>query len=181
VILRRRAPYLAVGWLWFVGMVFPVCGLFQAGTQAYADRFTYLPHVGLLLAVVWGAADLANRARVSVAARWVVVALLATACAVQCERLIPNWRSTWALYSRVAEVQPDAPDGWFTLALICFEEERYEEAFQYAAKAFKTSPDTESLIYFEYQLRERIRIKNELARIRGTKRPPPPPPPPPPP
>ena len=55
---RRRQPYLLVGWLWFVGMLVPVIGLVQSGGQAMADRHTYLPSLGLLLLVVWGAGEL---------------------------------------------------------------------------------------------------------------------------
>ena len=55
---RRRQPYLLVGWLWFVGMLVPVIGLVQTGGQAMADRHTYLPSLGLLLLVVWGASEL---------------------------------------------------------------------------------------------------------------------------
>ena len=54
---RRRCPYLPVGWLWYLGMLAPVIGLVQAGQQAKADRFTYLPQIGLYLALVWGAVD----------------------------------------------------------------------------------------------------------------------------
>jgi tetratricopeptide (TPR) repeat protein len=51
-------PFLAVGWLWYLGMLVPVIGLVQVGVQAHADRYTYLPHVGLLVMVAWGAAEL---------------------------------------------------------------------------------------------------------------------------
>lgn len=50
---RRRFPWLLVGWLWFVGMLVPVVGLVQAGEQAMADRYSYLPSIGLLIMVVW--------------------------------------------------------------------------------------------------------------------------------
>jgi tetratricopeptide (TPR) repeat protein len=55
---RRRCPYLLVGWLWYVGMLLPVIGLVPFGGQTEADRFTYLPQIGLSIAMVWGAADL---------------------------------------------------------------------------------------------------------------------------
>ena len=58
VYLRRRAPYLLAGWLWYVGTLVPVIGLVQAGDQSYADRYSYVPQVGILIAVCWGAADL---------------------------------------------------------------------------------------------------------------------------
>ena len=56
VACRRRCPYLLVGWLWFLGMLVPVIGLVQAGAQGMADRFTYLPQIGLCIALAWGAA-----------------------------------------------------------------------------------------------------------------------------
>lgn len=57
VVLRWRMPFLLVGWLWYLGMLLPVIGLVQVGLQAHADRYTYLPHVGLLLMLAWGAAE----------------------------------------------------------------------------------------------------------------------------
>jgi tetratricopeptide (TPR) repeat protein len=54
----RRRPYLIVGWLWYLGMLVPVIGLTQMGQQAMADRFTYLPQIGLCFALIWAAADL---------------------------------------------------------------------------------------------------------------------------
>jgi tetratricopeptide (TPR) repeat protein len=53
----RRYPYLLIGWLWYVGMLVPVIGLVQIGGQAMADRYTYLPQIGLCIALVWFAAD----------------------------------------------------------------------------------------------------------------------------
>lgn len=58
--LRRRCPYVLVGWLWYVGTLVPVIGLVQVGLQAHADRYTYFPLMGPFLALVWGLADLAR-------------------------------------------------------------------------------------------------------------------------
>ena len=79
----RTQPYLAVGWFWFVGTLVPVSGVMQVGFQARADRFTYLPHIGLFVAIVWGLAALASRWQVprravAVAALTVVVVLAGT-------------------------------------------------------------------------------------------------------
>ena len=54
----RRSPYLAVGWFWFLGMLMPVIGLVQSGAQQMADRYTYLPLIGVFIVLVWGAAEL---------------------------------------------------------------------------------------------------------------------------
>ena len=59
----RKCPWLVVGWLWYLGMMVPVIGLVQVGMQGMADRYTYLPQIGLAIAVVWTAAALAQRSR----------------------------------------------------------------------------------------------------------------------
>ena len=63
-VLWRRAPYVLVGWLWFLGMLVPVIGIIQVGGQALADRYAYIPLVGVFIAVAYGAADLKVRFRV---------------------------------------------------------------------------------------------------------------------
>ncbi len=75
-----RRPYLAVGWLWYVGTLLPVIGLVQAGRQAMADRFTYIPHVGLFMAIAWAIGDLPgwDRRTVRVAGAAALALLLAT-------------------------------------------------------------------------------------------------------
>jgi len=60
-VLARRRPYVLVGWLWFLGTLVPVIGLVQVGVQTMADRYTYIPHIGLLVTIVWGLWDLLGR------------------------------------------------------------------------------------------------------------------------
>ena len=57
---RRKYPYLLVGWFWYLGMLAPVIGIVQFGVQAEADRFTYLPSIGIGLMIAWGGADLSR-------------------------------------------------------------------------------------------------------------------------
>lgn len=94
----RRQPSLAVGWLWFLGMLVPVIGLLQVGRQAMADRYTYLPSIGLLIALVWGAAELASRWRVPRAAlaggALVLIAVLAQAANAQ----VRTWKDSLTLF-----------------------------------------------------------------------------------
>ena len=63
LVQRRRYPFLLMGWLWFVGTLVPVIGLVQVGGQAMADRYTYLPSLGVLILAVWGAYELTRRWR----------------------------------------------------------------------------------------------------------------------
>src|SRR5262249_30735170 len=72
---RRRAPHLFVGWFWFVITLLPVVGIVQVGGQAMADRYTYLPGIGLVILIAWSLPDLAGRPRLArlvffVAAAW---------------------------------------------------------------------------------------------------------------
>ncbi len=75
-VLRKKAPYFITGWLWYLGMLVPVIGLVQVGWQGHADRYTYLPQIGLYVAVTWAVADLSRSwrlQRISLAAAAAVV------------------------------------------------------------------------------------------------------------
>jgi len=104
---RRNRPWLLVGWLWFVGVLAPVSGIFQAGPQALADRFTYLPCVGLLVMLVWSlpipptADDLPiiTRRRIALVAGSVLL-LLSAATWVQAG----YWKDTRTLFTRALAI-----------------------------------------------------------------------------
>ncbi|MEN6459308.1 MAG: tetratricopeptide repeat protein [Thermoguttaceae bacterium] len=104
--LAKRRPYLLVGWLWYLGMLFPVIGLVPFGTQAPADRFTYLPQIGLWIALVWAIADLCRawpRLRVAVApGAMCLVAMLM----VLSWRQTAYWRDSVTLWSRTVACTP---------------------------------------------------------------------------
>jgi tetratricopeptide (TPR) repeat protein len=105
--LRRRAPWLLVGWLWYLGMLVPVIGLVQVGLQARADRYTYLPLIGISLALSFSADALARSAvarRVAAAVGAACVAALAAGASMQVE----FWRDSRALYERMHSVNPDS-------------------------------------------------------------------------
>jgi protein O-mannosyl-transferase len=109
VMTLRRRPYLAVGWLWFVGMLVPVCGLVQVGPQYMADRYTYLPGIGLAVMLAWGAAEVFALIRNSQARRLLsaaLAALLLVGCWVASRRQLQYWRNTETLMDHALEVDP---------------------------------------------------------------------------
>jgi tetratricopeptide (TPR) repeat protein len=107
VALRRRAPYLLTGWLWYVGTLVPVIGLVQVGGQAYADRYTYFPQIGVLLAVCWAVADLARgRPRAALSATAVAAIALASLTLGQ----LQVWRNSRALWEHDLAVAPRSPE-----------------------------------------------------------------------
>src|SRR5205809_5827222 len=78
IALRRKYPYFITGWFWYLVMLLPVIGLIQVGSQAHADRYTYLPQIGLCIVATWGVVDLSRSLRwpreiFSVAAPLVIV------------------------------------------------------------------------------------------------------------
>jgi tetratricopeptide (TPR) repeat protein len=100
----KRAPYLAVGWFWYLGMLAPVIGIVQVGNQAMADRYMYLPLIGLLIMVVWSAAEIP--ARGPVARCWIAAGGLAAlaACAVLTWQQLAFWRSSVPLFEHALAV-----------------------------------------------------------------------------
>jgi protein O-mannosyl-transferase len=101
---RSASPYLLVGWCWFVGTLVPVIGLVQVGNQAIADRYTYLPVVGLLIALVWLATDLLPHVRHGTTAAAGLVVVLALALSWRTHQQIGFWRSSVDLWSHTLEV-----------------------------------------------------------------------------
>ena len=103
----RRRPYLLAGWLWYVGMLVPVIGLVQVGMQSHADRYTYLPAIGLAVAIVWTLDGWLPAAR---AAR---IAALTTACAVlgllavATARQVTWWKDNRTLFTHALALDPD--------------------------------------------------------------------------
>jgi protein O-mannosyl-transferase len=113
--LRSRCPYLACGWLWYLVMLLPVVGIIQVGAQARADRYTYLPMVGLSIALVWGAADVLRRwPRVQQTA----TAAVCVACIVLTFRQVAVWRDSVALYQHAIDVTADNYVARYNLAAI---------------------------------------------------------------
>lgn len=93
-------PWLAVGCLWFYGVLVPVSGVVQAGPQAMADRYTYLPHVGLFLAAVWGAAELASRLHLTARMQAVFAGAVLIAFASVTSFQLRFWRNSESLFRR---------------------------------------------------------------------------------
>jgi Tfp pilus assembly protein PilF len=104
----RRAPYLAVGWFWYLGTLLPVIGLVQVGSQSHADRYTYIPMVGLSLALAWGAMDAATH----LAARWPPAKLILTGaalalpalCILRSSQEALYWQNSGTLFQRAIDV-----------------------------------------------------------------------------
>jgi tetratricopeptide (TPR) repeat protein len=133
----RRRPWLLVGWLWFVGMLVPVIGLAQGGPQAWADRFSYWPHIGLFVAVAWGLGELADRVRVPRRAWAAAGALVLVALAALTWAQLGHWRNSTALWERAVAVTKDNDRAHQFLSGCYRQQGRLEEAERHLSEAVR--------------------------------------------
>jgi hypothetical protein len=135
-------PYLLVGWLWFLGTLVPMIGLVQVGSAAMADRYYYVPSIGLFVAIVFGLSDFVTALRINSVARGALalaaVSTLAWLTAVQ----VGRWRNTAALFQYTSSVAPDNRliENYFSTA--SGDNGRYDEAAAHFERALQIKPET---------------------------------------
>src|SRR5208283_904329 len=135
----RKRPWLLVGWLWYVGMLVPVIGLVQFGAQAEADRYTYLPQIGLTLALVWTASELWRgfpRPIGAVAATCLLTILLASAW-----RQTRYWRDSETLWTHALACTSQNPVAHGNLGLALLRCGQVDKAVAHFQKALEIKPD----------------------------------------
>jgi len=104
IILRQKRPYLFVGWFWYLILIAPVLGIFQAGLQSRADRFTYLAHIGITIALTWTVADLTQQWRVRRAILSSIAICLVTVCTICAWRQTTYWLDSVSAWERALAV-----------------------------------------------------------------------------
>jgi tetratricopeptide (TPR) repeat protein len=139
-ILRRRQPFLVVGWLWYAGMLAPVIGILQVGHQAYADRYTYLPQIGLCLAGTWSVVNWTRECRYRKAV------LGSAACAVLCALVVASYHQTtyWSdsetLWTHTLASTKDNDIAHNNLANVLLLQGRKDEAVAQYNEALRINP-----------------------------------------
>src|SRR5206468_311059 len=138
---RKIRPYLIVGWLWFLGTLVPVIGLVQVGGQTMADRYFYIPSIGLFIAIVFGLANIAERRRVapwlSAAIANVVLLVLATLTNAQIHR----WSDSFTLFKHALTVVPPSVAVEDSLGLAMHKNGQLDEAAAHFERALQIKPD----------------------------------------
>lgn len=141
--LRRaaRAPYLSAGWLWYLGTLVPVIGLVQVGRQSLADRFTYLPSVGLFVMFAWGAADLAPSWRLRRKALGALGCAAILALSAVSRNQAAYWQSGEKLFTHGLKVAGESWFGWKCLAVSRAQQGRYDLAASAYEEGVRIAPD----------------------------------------
>jgi tetratricopeptide (TPR) repeat protein len=142
-----RRPYLAVGWFWYLGMMVPVIGLVQVGSQGMADRYTYLPLIGPAIAVVW---FFVERCGARVVARWacgIFLGIGLCAAFAQTRHQLSFWQNTETLCLRTIQVTGENPHAEYILGLGLEQEDRIPEAMKHYANAIASQPRIREAFY----------------------------------
>jgi tetratricopeptide (TPR) repeat protein len=136
--LTRR--YLVTGWLWYLGIMVPVIGLVQVGDQARADRYAYIPLIGIFVIVVWSAADWADSQQIGFRWRMATATVILAALSFLSTRQISYWRSEHDLWAHDLEVAPDNPLGVSNFGDALNKMGRAEEALPFLEESAKLLP-----------------------------------------
>jgi Flp pilus assembly protein TadD len=141
VVWRRRFPWLLVGWFWYVGMMVPVIGLVQVGSQSMADRYTYLPQIGLVVAVTWGFARLVSSWRDRRGVAIAVSALVVLVLMGLSWRQVSCWRNSETLWTHALECTTANPMAHNNLGVVLSERGEVDEAVSHFRRALEMKPN----------------------------------------
>ena len=140
-LVRRERPFLLIGWLWFLGTLVPVIGLVQVGKQSLADRYTYIPSLGVLILTVWGGYELTKRWRHQA----LVVSLAGSAAIIVClaatRQQLGYWRNDETLFRHTVAVTKNNYIARYDLGVALFNQGQADEAISQFQEAVRLEPD----------------------------------------
>jgi Tfp pilus assembly protein PilF len=137
---RRGSPYVAFGWLWYLITLLPVIGIIQVGGQARADRYLYLPLVGIFLAVVWGAAEFARRRPRLVAPLALAIAAAVALYALAANRQAGYWQNSRTLWEHALAVDPQSETALYQLSEYYRDRGRIQEQADHLRRLVQLNP-----------------------------------------
>ena len=141
VLQARRRNYLAMGWFWYAGTLVPVIGLVQVGMQAMADRFTYVPLIGLFILVAWGGWELAQAKKVPAVALGVLMGAICVVCMGLTRVQLQYWKDSKALFTRMVTATPKNYMAYYNLGNYYSREDNLAEAVNSYKKAVEYEPN----------------------------------------
>jgi tetratricopeptide (TPR) repeat protein len=146
---QRTRPWVFMGWLWYLGTLVPVIGLVQVGTQALADRYMYVPLIGLTIAVAWSAADAPARFRAGLAGAGVLIVLALT---VATRAQLAYWQNSLMLWQRTVDVTTDNYRARNSLGAQLGNQGRPSEAIVQFTEALRLAPDRGEAFHIQHNL-----------------------------
>jgi tetratricopeptide (TPR) repeat protein len=140
IVLIRKIPYLSVGWFWYLGTLVPVIGLIQVGSQAMADRYAYVPLIGIFMIIAWGVPQLLSRLPygkiIAASAAFIFVGLITLATYSQ----VSIWKNDLTLFGHVIALNPNNTDAYQVIGCAMANNGESEKALYYYYMALKYNP-----------------------------------------
>ncbi len=133
----RKQKYLFVGWFWFVGTLIPVIGLVQSGAQSYADRYTYIPYIGLFIMIAWGMPELLSKWLYQKIALGIAAAMVLTAMGIGTYRQVGYWKNSSTLFTHAIEVTQNNYLAYCNLGIAYGELGRWQDEIEAYKQAIK--------------------------------------------
>ncbi len=138
---RRKYPFLLVGWLWYLGMLVPMIGLLQVGAQARADRYTYLPLIGLYILMTWGVTELFAKSRRSRPLLAIAALLIIAVLAACTYRETSSWETSETLWKHAVDNTSDNYIAHYNLGVVFMRKSQSAAALVEFQKALQINPD----------------------------------------
>ena len=164
VVFRRERPYVFTGWFWYLVTLAPVIGIVQVGEQGHADRYTYLPYIGLFLLAVWLVADVTTvpQSRSRFATAGAIVSIVALACAAFIQT--SYWRNSETLWTHALAVTCDNDVAYNNLGYLCVDRDELDKAISHFEAALKIRSGKRDPHYDVGSAFIQINLANALAR-----------------
>jgi tetratricopeptide (TPR) repeat protein len=143
---RSKAPYLTVGWFWFLGVMVPMSGIVQVGWQSYADRYTYIPSIGIFIAMVWMAADAMEARQWRFAAPIAALAILPPLAAATWAQE-PYWHDGITLFQHAVATTSENPAAAYHLGVDLADLGRNAEAIPLLEEMIRLQPSFYTAYY----------------------------------
>ncbi len=137
----HRSPYLTVGWLWYLGTLVPVIGLVQVGDHAMADRYTYVPLIGLFIMIAWGSCDISKRWRYLKTVLAISSGALICASMISTAFQIRHWQNSTTLFEHTLDVTADNSMAHTNLGVVLAGQGKPDEAVMHYTQALRIKPD----------------------------------------
>ncbi len=161
---RRKRPYLLVGWLWYLIALFPVIGFIQVGLQGRADRYSYLPQIGLYFALTWSIADWSLRWKRPGVILAGAAAIIIGALAWQARIQTSYWSSTESLWNHALDVTTESDVAHYNVAALLLRKDQVDEAISHYEKALNIRSDQRETHYHLSVALLHVGLGNALVR-----------------
>lgn len=138
--LARRHSYVPVGWFWYLGTLVPTVGLIQVGTQAMADRYTYIPLVGISVIIAWGVPELVSRWSLPKGVIEAAVGTILLVCALASRTQVRYWQSDMTLWAHALAVTTDNAEAHNNVGTLLAQAGRRDEATPHFIEAIRLRP-----------------------------------------